>query len=336
MNRLGNEVETESAAERPALSQSLSLADLGRALWSSRGYILLAISLTELLAVIHLMVTPASYPTDMMLAPQQSSSNQGAGISGGLSSAASLLGIRTDAANSDFEKFRVLYISTQTAAAVDSQFHLLQRNFPGWNEQGQRWEMPPLGLSNAPQRFVRWIFGRPIWRAPTADDLASALSNQITITKRETDPFLVISSQSRDPKLTENLLLALVNAANDILRARAQQQAVMQIRYLSNQLQTVSISEHRQVLTTLLLGQEQNLMLSRSNVPYAAQILSPPTTHFNEAMPGVTLILAIGFVVGLVIGIFVAFFREASARSRDERPRDSIEILRGWARWRPR
>lgn len=319
-----------------SLSQSLSLGDLQRALWRSRGFILAAMFACEMLAVLHLMIVETRYPTEMMLVPQQNADAQGANVSNGLSSAANLLGLRTSLVNSDFEKFRVLYISSQTAAAIDSRFHLLQRNFPGWNEWEQRWEMPPLTPLNAPQRLVRWIFGRPVWRAPDAGDLASALSDQITITKRDTDPFLVVSALSRDPRFTESLMLALAGAANDILRARAQQQAVTQIRYLSNQLQTVSISEHRQVLTTLLLGQEQNLMLSRSNIPYAAQVLVPPVTRYNEAKPGVTLTLAVGLVVGFLIGIFTAFFREASARSQDVPPRDSMEVLRGWMSWRRR
>jgi LPS O-antigen subunit length determinant protein (WzzB/FepE family) len=130
-------------------------------------------------------------------------------------------------------------------------------------------------------------------------------------------------------------MLALVNAANDILRAQAQHQAIVQIEYLSKELLVVSNAEHRQVLTTLLLGQEQSLMLSRSNLPYAAQVLSPPTTHFSQAKPSIALTLAIGVFVGLFLGIFVAFFREASARSRQRLPRDSLEVLREWRNWRP-
>lgn len=332
----GRDGAKEGEMSGPSLSQSLSFGDLRRAIWCSRGFILMAVLVCELLAVLHLMTAPARYPTEMLLAPQQNSDNQASNLSSGLSSAANLLGLRTNLSNSDFDKFRVLYISNQTAAAVDARFHLRQRYFLGWNEQAQRWEMPPLGLFNAPQRLVRWLFGRPVWREPNADDLASVLGDQITIAKRDSDPFVVVSALSRDPKFTESLMMALINAANDILRRRAQQQAVTQIRYLSSQLQTVSITEHRQVLTTLLLGQEQNLMLSRSNLPYAAQVLTPPATHYNEAKPGVTLTLAIGVVVGLLVGIFIAFFREAGAWSRGGRPRDSTDVLRDWAKRRRR
>lgn len=334
MKQLSDSTENGHAIGEAALSQSLSLADLGRSLWSARGYILLSVFLCELIALAHLIITPAVYPTEMLLAPQQNNSSQGSSLPGGLSGAASLLGFRAEALSSDFEKFRVIYVSPQTAGIVDGHLHILEKSFPGWNRQLRRWEMPPLSLSNAPRRFVRWIFGRPVWRAPNLDDLASALSDEITITKRDADPFLIVSSQSRTPKLTETLMLELVNAANDILRKQAQHQAAVQIDYLGKELQTVSNTEHRQVLTTLLLGQQQNLMLSRSDLPYAAQILSPPTTHFDQPKPSITLTLAIGFLIGLLLGTFIAFFREASARSRERSPRDSLEVLRGWRTWR--
>lgn len=321
----------------PALAQSLSLGDLKRAFWRSRGFILLAVVVCELLAAGDLMITTPRYPTDMLLAAQQTGSGQSGGSTGnavgalgGLGGAASLLGLGGMTPSTDFEKFRVLYISSQTAQIVDQRYHLLQSMYPGWNARHGRWEMPPLGPGNALQRLIRVMFGRPAWRQPTADDLASLLGNQITIKKQDTDPFVMVSSESRDPKATEKLMLALADAANEILRRKAQQQATEQIKYLSHELETISNAEHRQVLTQLLSSQEQSLMLSRSNLPYAAQILTSPATHYDQGKPGITLTLAAGGIAGLLAGMFIAVLREASARSKDRVPRDSVEVMRGW------
>jgi hypothetical protein len=265
------------------------------------------------------MIVPVRYTTTMLLAAEQNTENPTSGQNnalGGLGAAASLLSLRTNPLSPDLEKFRVLFVSPQTASIMDSRFHLLQKRFAGWNQASQRWDMPPLSLSNAPQRLVRWMFGRPLWRAPTAGDLAEVLSNQISIQKSETDPFLIATTTSDDPKMSEQLLYALTDAANGILRERAQRRAVQQIDYLSQQLQTISNAVHRQVLIELLSSQEQVLMLSRSDIPYAAQILTPPTTQYDQPQPGVVLTLLIGVLVGLVIGVFAAFFREALGRSR--------------------
>ena len=314
----------DSGDMRLSLSQSLSLADIGAALKRSAGFLIGAIVACEIIAALYLMVSPARYPTEMLLAPQQAAGSQGGGggVGGALSRLSSftgtsdLLGLSSGSSGSEFEKFQVLYISAQTAAFIDQGLHLSQQIFPGWNPRTQQWEMPPLSVSNAPQRLVRWLFGRPVWREPTAADLAAVLGNEITIGKRDTDPFLSVASVSRDPKATETLMLALVQAANEILRQRAQQQALLLIDYLSHQLDTVSNADHRQVLINLLSAQEQNLMLSRSKIPYAAQILTPPTTHFDQPRPGVALTIVLAGLVGLVIGILIALFREATGRSR--------------------
>jgi hypothetical protein len=329
MNQLDGRVEAGAAGAY--LSQSLSLGDMKQALRRSRVFFLLAVAACELLAVLYLMVSEPRYPTEMLLAPQQQSGeSSGSGALSALGGAAGLLGIKGGGVNTDFEKFRVLYLSSQTAADVDRRFHLLQRSFPGWNARAHAWQMPPWSSGNVLPRFVRWIFRRPVWRVPSAADLAETLANQITVVKSDTDPFLTVSTTSTDPKFSEVLLVALTDSANEILRQRAQEQAAAQIEYLNRQLGTVSNTEHRQVLTELLLAQEQTLMLSRSNLPYAAQILTPPTTHYNQIKPGLTLTLAIGAFLGLVVGVFIAFSREALAHSRNEVPRDSAEVVRDW------
>jgi hypothetical protein len=334
-------VENEEEA-RLSLGKSLSLADIGAALRRSAGFIVMAIVSCEIIAVSYLMVSSPRYPTEMLLAPQQAGGNQGGGgLSGALSRLTSftgtsdLLGMSSDASGSEFEKFQVLYNSAQTAEFVDRRLHLSENIFPGWNARTERWEMPPLSISNAPQRLVRWLFGRPVWREPTPADLAAVLGSEITIAKRDTDPFLSVSSVSRDPKVTEALMLALTQAANEILRQRAQQQGVVLIDYLSHQLDTVSNADHRQVLINLLSAQEQNLMLSRSKIPYAAQIVTPPTTHFDQPKPGVALTITLAGLVGVVGGILIALFREATGRFQQQIPEDSIAVFRNWMRKRP-
>lgn len=337
MNAL--DVEDERSLDDSYLSQSLSLADLGAALKRSSVFVLAAVVVCILLASFYLMVTPPRYSTDMILAAEQTTERQNipqsAGAVGALGgAAANLLGITGNSLSPDLEKFRVLFVSTQTAGIVDGQFHLLQKYYPGWQPGSHTWVMPPWSLGNVIPRLAKLIFGRPIWRAPTSGDLATILTDRITIQKGDTDPFLTVSTLSDDPKFSEQLLLALTTAANEILRQRAQEQALVEADYLSKQLETVSNALHRQVLIELLSAQEQTLMLSSSKLPYAAQILTPPTTHFDQPKPGITLTLAIGALVGLAIGIFIAFFREAIGRSRQQIPTDSHVVLWNWVRRR--
>jgi hypothetical protein len=322
-------------ADGGSFSRSLSLSDLGRAIRRGRVLIFLTMISCEIVATLYLMMAEPRYPVDMVLAPQISDQVQGSSLgsalggqggSGGL--AASLFGLSGGRVDTNFEKFRLLYISSQTATAVDQRFHLLPRLYPGWDEGTHSWKMPPLSLFNAPGRILRLVFRRPVWRIPTPADLASVLTGQISIVKDDENSFLTVTSISRNPRETEALLAALADAANEILRRQAQQQSAQQIHYLSTELNVVSNSDHRQVLTQLLLGQEQNLMLSRSNLPYAAQILNPPTTHYDQPRPGISVTLLFAGIIGLFAGIFLCFVREASAQGAGRIPRDIGEVLR--------
>lgn len=299
------------------LEHSLSLADIWRAVSNSWLLIGGSMLLCGVLAALYLMMTPPQYTTDMIVAPQQGSqaSGRSSGL-GALGGVTGLLGLASGNGTDDFEKFRTLFTSIQTAQRVDADLHLLRKFYPGWDDGSQSWKMPPLSLGNVVPRTVRLLLGRPVWREPGAGDLSAYLTSKITLTKGDDNGFVIVATESSDPEFSEKLLRESTDATNEILRQKAQQQASVQIAYLNRELGTVSNADHRQVLSTLLLQQEQNMMLSRSNLPYAAQILSPPTTHYDQPHPGLSLTLGGGLIAGFMLGLLGVFVREARKRER--------------------
>jgi len=284
--------------------------------------VVLIIIICEILAVVFLIVTPPTYVTQAIMAPQQSNGRDveggsGAGLSGSLGSAAALLGIGRGQTNNDFQKFSVLLKSPRVAQGVEDRLHLMKRYFPGWSEARQKWEAPSFSL----RMLVRVLFRRPAWREPDAADFSTVLNSRI---KSVVDPetgFITLSLQDEDPTLSRQLLQAIIDATDQELRADAQKRAEVQIGYLADQLKVVTNSDQRTALTSLLLSQEQTLMLSRSGLPFVAQTLAPPTTHFDQPKPGISLVIAIAAVAGMVIGVFAALAREAMAHAKGQEVR---------------
>ncbi len=303
------------------LSASLSIAEMAGIVRRSASLVIVIICVCELLAVLYLISTAPTYVTQAILAPQPAPGREtGGGASGsspgGALAGAVALGMRETQSNDDFQKFAVLLDTPRMAQGVEDRLHIMKDYFPGWNPVDRKWERPALSITNALPRLAHWLLRRPVWRRPDATDLSTALNNMIVVTPDAGSGFLTISLNSHDPEKAQQLLQAIIDTTNELLRADARKRAQVQIEYLADQLKVVTNADEHLALANLLLSQEQALMLSSSGLPFAAQILSPPSTHFDQPKPGISLTLAVAAVAGFVIGVFVALGREALAHAR--------------------
>ena len=313
----------------------LSLRELGRAILRDWLFVVAMCAFGLILAAIYLANTGVTYPTEIVLAPPINS-DQSSNSSSSLGAAASFLGIRENTSNSEFARFRLLLTAPPTAELLEQRLHIMRKIIPGWDSRQHRWHIQPRGLIGTIKATVSSLLGRHKSRIPTAAvDLSSWLSNALNITN---DPqgFLHVEIQSGNPPQAENILLAVVKAANDILRRSAQKRAQLESTYLENKLKTVTNSDQRSVLIDLLSKQEQELVLSNSDVSYAAEILSPPVTRYDEPKPSLSLIMVLGMIFGFVTSLFVITIREAINYSQDIRTVSIVASILEWAliKWR--
>ncbi|HCM83826.1 MAG TPA: hypothetical protein DIS76_04600, partial [Rhodospirillaceae bacterium] len=108
------------------------------------------------------------------------------------------------------------------------------------------------------------------------------------------------------------LLYAMHQAADSVLREEAARRSGAISEYLEKQLQIVRMQEHRAVLSELLAAQERIRILVAVDLPYAADIVEPPTAPLQPDRPQPWPIL----ILASLIGFFMTALRVTWPQAR--------------------
>lgn len=195
---------------------------------------------------------------------------------------------------------------------------LMRRLFPdSWSETAQTWREPS-SLTRGLGKIVRMILGVPSddWEPPGGEDLQVILSRTLSVIRTRTSPVVTISLVTSDPVLGHDLLLALHNATDQMLRQRVLVRTEGNIRYLRGELDKVTIVEYREALLRVLTDEEKQQMMARSNVAFAAQPFGMPVRSARPISPKAFMVLPISFISGVLFGFLVAWFSDLMAARR--------------------
>jgi hypothetical protein len=281
-----------------------------------------------ILALINLHTTPSIFVTKMQVIPVPGATDQASSRVNSLSNLAQLAGLNlSPTANQSASQFRTYVdsmhsrdLANDLAKNKDIMKSIFWRE---WDEEAQTWREPRPTLTEWVKRFIFSLLGsRPLpWQAPDGARLQQFLSDpgglQVILDMKRPD-LVTIEYDSPDPRFAVKLLTAVNQAANDHLRKKALLRATDYINYLSKELNTVTVAEHRQAIMQALSEQEKFKMSASSTAPYAADLLDKPWASLvrlsprpSEAYPKAILEgLLVGAAIVLALHYFGAFVRE--------------------------
>jgi len=249
--------------------------------------------------VLYLNITAKSYTATMVIAPVLQDGTSPASMLG--NSALSALSRNPFSQEvSPLDKFRQMLISNDTAAALLQQPEVLAgvyRNM--WDPKARTWRHPsgPIYRISA---ALKSLLNRPGWKPPSAPDLKAYVVANVKVVALETNGLYSVTYSNRSPEFARNFLLALYSTADDILRSREREKTLKYINFLNNQISTVTNTDERSALITILTRQEQMLMVSGAGVPYSAVILETPQVPQKPSSPNVLVSV---FVFPLLFGL---------------------------------
>lgn len=270
-------------------------------LWQSRWQLLGGAVMGLLLAAILILIITPKYTVHMVVGPVSANGPAGMGTP-----AARVAELRRTSFNepvstdtlSDYDRYLQLLTSPSTAQILIRNVpDLLQTLFPQrWDKNKKEWYLP---VTAWPEEIIRRARGGSAWHAPTPEDLAAKLKSmlQTRIIGQTTMRELSLRYPDRGFGLT--LLYAMHQAADNVLREEAARRSGAISEYLEKQLQTVRMQEHRAVLTELLAAQERIRILVAVDLPYAADVVEPPTAPLEPDTPQPWPILILGALLGL-------------------------------------
>jgi uncharacterized protein involved in exopolysaccharide biosynthesis len=107
---------------------------------------------------------------------------------------------------------------------------------------------------------------------------------------------------------------SFVSLADEVLRARAMEDASRNIEYLNRQIAATDVVEVQRVMYKFVESETKTLMLANARREYAFTVVDPAVPPELRYYPRRTAMVAIGAIVGLLLGIAAAAVRRSLAR----------------------
>ena len=259
-------------------------------------------------AVYFLHISVFSYTASMKVIPASTTNSATSQPLGNtLGALASLAGINAQTQTVlPFTLYLQGLSSFEVATKLMTRDDLVHRIFASqWNAETQQWQEPPPSTRRQVRDFLAPYLGIPMlaWQPPRAADLQEYLTSALVITQDPTSPVVLVTYSHPDPVFAVEVLKAVNYETDQMVRERALARATSYIGYLSKQLQTVNIAEHRLTLTQALSEQEKFRMAASADISYAADAFDGPIASLVPTWPRPLYVLAIGFLGGIALSI---------------------------------
>ena len=310
-----------------AADDEIDLRVLAALLWGHKFLIGFFAVLCFLIGVLYLHFAEPVYRATLQVTPPQGQQSQTPG--GGLGALAELAGAGSLLGGADatsFELYLAGLTSLEAANRLAANEPLMRRIFASeWSESTQSWKEPDSALRGIVRTIKPWLGVENYpWSPPDGQRLQEFLEKYAAISRDKKNPIVKITFEDPDPKLAQEILTLLHREMDKLLRVRNIRRSTDHIDYLTGKLATVTVIDYRQALIQALAKQEQNLMASSSDQPFAAEPFGDVFVSRRPVKPQAPLVLALGLIGGLFAGMLFVFAR-AAIRGELTYPLDDAE-----------
>lgn len=129
--------------------------------------------------------------------------------------------------------------------------------------------------------------------------------NVLTIHEDKITNLTTVTVDWTDPSTASRWANEIVALANELIRARARDDASRNVAYLNKQLEQTNVVEIQRALYELIEQETKRLMLANGRVEYAFTVVDPAVTPEVRVSPKRTLIVLGGAFLGVLLGSFI-------------------------------
>ncbi|MCM2344549.1 MAG: hypothetical protein NDJ24_08315 [Alphaproteobacteria bacterium] len=172
-----------------------------------------------------------------------------------------------------------------------------------------------LGAENLKSGWLldrRWRWDRGV-TFTHPERLSVYLNKRVNLEPVGHSPLRRLTYHHPDPVFGQQVLRALYNDTDSSIREEVRKKTSDRILWLRETLKQTSDPDHRRMLTSLLLQQEQVGMILALNEPFAALVVEPPSVSAKPVWPDARIIFP---ALGLMGGMLGFFGYASSGRAR--------------------
>jgi len=271
--------------------EGISLYDIWDILTRYKAMILgIVLVFTLASALFAVLMTPV-YRAEIQVAPvsEKDSSNRFAAQLGEFGGLAALTGINMDQGSKKNESIATLRSRKFTEQFIKDEKLLPVLFHDQWDADNQRWdETDPKDV-------------------PTLEDAWELFDEKVRrLSEDRKTGLVVLSIEWEDPGEAARWANELIRRVNAMLREKAAMESENAIGYLREQLRQTSVVELKQVVNQLIESEMKKIILANITKEYAFRVIDPAVVPEDAFKPVKAVLIAIGAVLGGLLGIFAA------------------------------
>jgi len=305
---------------KPAeIYDEIDLRELFLTLWRGKYVIFLISVLAIAFSSIYLRTSERKYSVQAVFKPVVEASG-GPNLSG-FSGLASFAGISMPTSNSsDFTTYQKLIFSEEVAEKVFTNRELVLKIFRGeWNSDTGSFVAPVSGRLGDMKQLVKSVltgFEKGKYIPPNPKRLSMLMAAILNISVDNSTGFLSITAETSSPDMIIELISNATQETDDLLKERFFVSAEDTLEFYYQKLLTSRSPEHREALAKLISAEDQKLMLASKSSNFVAEPLTMPSVSLYPTSPKSSLVLALGFVLGIFLGAAIVLVRHAIAKPK--------------------
>lgn len=275
-------------SNQPIVDDELDLFGLVKLVWRRR-WLVVAITAVFGIAsvVIALRAEPIFRAQVVVTEVRDTSTTSGGSLLGQLGGLASIAGLNIGAADE---------VSRSNRAVLKSR-HLAEE-FVRRNKL-------------VPEMFRKSTKKPTLWRA-----VESFKAGVLTISDDIRQGKTTIGIEWTDPVLAARWANAYVALANELIRARALEDATRNVTYLKSQIAQTSVVELQRVMYALVQNETKTLMLANAREEYAFAVVDPAVVPEIRIRPARTMMVLTGGVLGFSFAVALVLVLNFIQRAR--------------------
>ena len=298
----------------------IDLAELFRALWAGRWWIIASGVICTLVAVGIALWLPNIYHAEAKLAP--SAEQQGGGLSalaGQFGGLASLAGISLGSGGTD--KVGLAIEVAKSRQFVTSFIRRHQLEVPlmavtSMDKQTGELVIDPALYDAKAGKWIRDV-KPPKSVEPSDWELYKVFSDLFAIDQDKKTGMVTVGIDYFSPVVAKQWVDWLVADLNTTMKQRDQTDTERNIAYLKEQLEKTSVADMQTVFYKLIEEQTKTLMLTEVNPEYVFKTLDPAVVPEEKAKPKRALMVVLGGILGGMLGIMLVLARHAMRRQKE-------------------
>ena len=259
---------------------------------------------------------PRQYTAVAVLGPVTSATPSSYSLVG---SAVAMLGNKLSGgadAEQMFTEYSQLLTSTRLSQTLIEKHDIFGVVFHDqWDTTQKQWKV---GKLRALKNWLSSILGTYPKSAPDADDLDHYFDKHLHIEQvspvassslLSTSSMLRVSFDFDDPYASAKILGEILNEADSILRSDQKKDVDARIRHIEDILPTVTVTDQREALITVLSNQLETQTLIQSDKRYGSVLVDPPHASLTPTSPKLiqTMVVAALFALVIATGLILGF-----------------------------